>query len=149
MDNLEKFLKISGNFDANYCDLTNKTFCCVTVDNFSKETLKFVGFEEIRGFFIFKTEDKNVYPGYRYSFVARKAGLSWFGPAVTCAWQVLDYLIAASWQVPVANSGYYNNVCVGITNPGVTYDQITQKTLESILGKEKSDEFVFIIFVFV
>uniref|UniRef100_A0AC35FYV4 Uncharacterized protein n=1 Tax=Panagrolaimus sp. PS1159 TaxID=55785 RepID=A0AC35FYV4_9BILA len=72
--------------------------------------------------------------------VTRKAGMSWYGPAVACAWQVQDYLIAASWQVPVANSGYCNNICIGITHPGIKYYQITQNSLETILGNEKSEK---------
>uniref|UniRef100_A0A914Q8N2 Uncharacterized protein n=1 Tax=Panagrolaimus davidi TaxID=227884 RepID=A0A914Q8N2_9BILA len=67
-------------------------------------------------------------------------GLSWYGPAVACAWRFQDYLIAASWQVPVAGSGYFNNVCIGITNPGVTYDKIAQENIEKILGDAKSLE---------
>jgi hypothetical protein len=140
MDELVKLLKKIGTFDTCYPDLKNKTYCCVNVDNFTKDTLKFVGSEEGRGFFIHKSDDKDVSPGYSYSFVTRKAGMSWYGPAVACAWQVQDYLIAASWQVPVANSGYCNNICIGITHPGIKYYQITQNSLETILGNEKSEK---------
>uniref|UniRef100_A0AC35GHB0 Uncharacterized protein n=1 Tax=Panagrolaimus sp. PS1159 TaxID=55785 RepID=A0AC35GHB0_9BILA len=141
MDNLTNLLKKSGSFDTNFTDLKNKTMCCVEIDNYTKETLKFAGAEETRGWFIHTTDNKDVLPGYRYSFVTRKMGLSWYGPAVSCAWKFQEYLIVACWQVPVAGKNLLNNVCIGITNRDVTYNQISYENIEKILGDEKSTEY--------
>uniref|UniRef100_A0AC34FZJ8 Uncharacterized protein n=1 Tax=Panagrolaimus sp. ES5 TaxID=591445 RepID=A0AC34FZJ8_9BILA len=137
MEELENILKITGSYECEYTNALIQASCCVEIDNFTKETLAFVGYQEQHGWFIFDTKDKNISPGHRFVFHTQKQKMSLYGVAVMCAWKFHNSLISASWQIPLSSVGGLNSICFGITKPGINFDEVSQECLESLVKNKQ------------
>uniref|UniRef100_A0A914V0U8 Uncharacterized protein n=1 Tax=Plectus sambesii TaxID=2011161 RepID=A0A914V0U8_9BILA len=97
----------------------------LAIENYTNEKLKLVKVDIIRG--ELPNEPRDIAPGEKLQFCSRKGSWTLYGVCALAIWQYKDRLIVVMWKVPLTIKGGYNNLGVGITNPGVKHSEITIK----------------------